>query len=77
MAPRRALTDSPFDTLEKTFDLLVTGPRPLALDTTAIAGLPSRAVPLGEPAPGTESRRSPRHIAIATTSPGTPGRFAG
>jgi len=25
MAPRRVLTDSPFDTLEKTFDLLVTG----------------------------------------------------
>src|SRR5579875_2146981 len=48
MAPRRVLTDSPFDTLEKTFDLLVTGPRPLALDTTPIAGLPNRAVPLGE-----------------------------
>ena len=48
MTPRRALTDSPFDTLEKTFDLLVTGPRPLALDTTPIAGLPNRAVPLGE-----------------------------
>ncbi len=48
MTPRRVLTDSPFDTLEKTFDLLVTGPRPLALDTTPIAGLPNRAVPLGE-----------------------------
>ena len=32
MAPRRALTDSPFDTLEKAFDLLATGPRPLSLD---------------------------------------------
>ena len=49
MAPRRrTLTDSPFDTLEKTFDLLVTGPHPLALDGTAFAGLPDRAVPLGE-----------------------------
>jgi hypothetical protein len=48
MTPRRALTDSPFDTLEKTFDLLVTGPRPLALDTTPIAGMANRAVPLGE-----------------------------
>ena len=48
MAHRRVLTDSPFDTLEKTFDLLVTGPRPLTLDTTPIAGLPNRAVPLGE-----------------------------
>jgi hypothetical protein len=48
MSPRRVLTDLPFDTLEKTFDLLVTGPQPLALDTTPIAGLPNRAVPLGE-----------------------------
>ena len=48
MTPRRTLTDSPFDTLEKTFDLLVTGPDPLALDGTPIAGLPDRAVPLGE-----------------------------
>ncbi|MGH9083619.1 MAG: hypothetical protein ACRDWN_09780 [Acidimicrobiales bacterium] len=48
MSPRRALTDSPFDTLEKTFDLLVEGPRPLALDTTGIAGLPDGPVPLGE-----------------------------
>ena len=31
---RRPLTDSPFDTLEKTFALLVTGPNPLALDGT-------------------------------------------
>ena len=48
MAPRRILTDSPFDTLEKTFDLLVDRPRPLALDGTPIAGLPDRAIPLGE-----------------------------
>ena len=48
MAPRRTLTDSPFDTLEKTFDLLVTGPWPLCLDGTAFAGLPDRWVPLGE-----------------------------
>jgi DNA-directed RNA polymerase specialized sigma24 family protein len=48
MSSRRELTDSPFDTLEKTFDLLVTGPRPLALDGTTISGLPHREVPLGE-----------------------------
>ena len=48
MPSRRELTDSPFDTLEKTFDLLVTGPRPLALDATTISGLPDRDIPLGE-----------------------------
>ncbi len=48
MVPRRVLTDSPFDTLEKTFDLLVTGPNPLALDGTSLDGLPDRAIPLGE-----------------------------
>ena len=48
MDPRRALTGSPFDTLERTFDLLVSGPQPLALDGTGFAGLPDRAVPLGE-----------------------------
>ncbi|MGH8997380.1 MAG: hypothetical protein ACRDYB_15345 [Acidimicrobiales bacterium] len=48
MTSERTLTDSPFDTLEKTFGLLVTGPRPLALDTTSIDGLPDRPVPLGE-----------------------------
>ena len=48
MAPRRVLTDSPFDTLEKTFDLLVTGPNPLALDGTSLDGLPDRTIPLGE-----------------------------
>ncbi|MDA8062656.1 MAG: hypothetical protein M0T80_09570, partial [Actinomycetota bacterium] len=48
MTSERTLTDSPFDTLEKTFALLVAGPRPLALDTTAICGLPDRLVPLGE-----------------------------
>jgi DNA-directed RNA polymerase specialized sigma24 family protein len=48
MVPRRVLTDSPFDTLEKTFDLLVTGPNPLALDGTWLDGLPDRAIPLGE-----------------------------
>ena len=47
MAPRRVLTDSPFDTLEKTFDLLVTGPNPLALDGTWLDGLADRAIPLG------------------------------
>jgi DNA-directed RNA polymerase specialized sigma24 family protein len=34
--------------LEKTFDLLVTGPNPLALDATSLDGLPDRAIPLGE-----------------------------
>lgn len=48
MSPRRTLTDSPFDTLERTFDLLTTGPRPLALDGTGITGMADRAVPLGE-----------------------------
>jgi DNA-directed RNA polymerase specialized sigma24 family protein len=48
MARRRVLTDSPFDTLEKTFDLLVSGPHPLALDGTGIAGLPNRSIPLDE-----------------------------
>jgi hypothetical protein len=47
MAPRRVLTHSPFDTLEKTFDLLVTGPNPLALDDTSLDGLADRAIPLG------------------------------
>jgi hypothetical protein len=45
---RRPLTDSPFDTLERTFNLLTTGPRPLALDATTVAGLPARPVPLDE-----------------------------
>ncbi len=45
---RRPLTDSPFDTLEATFDLLVSGPRPLALCARELAGLPDRPVPLGE-----------------------------
>ena len=48
MAPRRPLTDSPFDTLEKAFDLLTTGPHPLALDGTAFEGLPDREVALNE-----------------------------
>ena len=46
--PLRVLTDSPFDTLEKTFDLLVAGPHPLALDGTSLDGLANRAIPLGE-----------------------------
>jgi hypothetical protein len=48
MAPRRVLTHSPFDTLEKTFDLLVCDPHPLAFDGTAFVGLPDRSIPLGE-----------------------------
>lgn len=38
----------PFDTLEEVFRLACTGPVPLALDGTAVAGLPERAVPLDE-----------------------------
>ena len=45
---RRPHTDSPFDTLERTFVLLTSGPNPLALDGTGVPGLPSRLVPLGE-----------------------------
>jgi hypothetical protein len=44
----RRLTDSPFDTLERTFALLSSGPAPLALDEHAVAGLPDRPVPIGE-----------------------------
>jgi hypothetical protein len=39
---------SPFATLERAFASLTTGPRPLALDGTGIAGLPSRPIPLDE-----------------------------
>ncbi|MGH9081768.1 MAG: hypothetical protein ACRDWN_00345 [Acidimicrobiales bacterium] len=45
---RRRLTDSPFDTLERTFTLLSAGPNPLALDGTPVAGLPDRPIPLSE-----------------------------
>ena len=48
MATRRTLTDSPFDTLEKTFRLLVTGPRPIALEGGVVVGLPQRLIPLDE-----------------------------
>ena len=44
----RPLTDSPFDTLERTFTLLGAGPDPLALDGRGTPGLPDRAVPIGE-----------------------------
>jgi hypothetical protein len=37
---------SPFDTLEETFRILSAGPHPLALDGTAIAGLPDKEIPL-------------------------------
>ena len=45
---RRPLTNSPFDTLERTFTLLSSGPDPLALDGHGITGLPDRPVPIGE-----------------------------
>ena len=45
---RRPLTDSPFDTLEKTFDLLVTGPRPSGPRRHRDRRPPGPAIPLGE-----------------------------
>ena len=38
----------PFATLERTFAILTTEPRPLALDGTGIPGLPDRPIPLDE-----------------------------
>lgn len=47
--PMRPVEPSPFDTLEETFHLLVTGPSPLSLNGATIGhGLPSRAIPLDE-----------------------------
>ena len=48
MAARRMRSDSPFDALEQTFDLLVSAPSPLALEGGAVAGLPDRVIALGE-----------------------------
>ena len=48
MPRRRLCPRSPFDTLEASFELLCTGPRPLALDGRRVEGLPDRLVPLGE-----------------------------
>ncbi|MGH3183756.1 MAG: hypothetical protein ACRDOE_17910, partial [Streptosporangiaceae bacterium] len=48
MASRRVLTDSPFDTVEKHFDLLGTPPHALVIDATSLGGLPDRAIALGE-----------------------------
>jgi hypothetical protein len=48
MPARRRLTNSPFDTLERTFTLLGSEPNPLALDGRGVPGLPDRPVPLGE-----------------------------
>jgi hypothetical protein len=48
MAPRRILSNTPFDTLEKTFNLLVSGPDPLSLDGSVIDGLPDRVIPLDQ-----------------------------
>lgn len=45
---RRMLTDSPFDTLEATFRLLSSGPRPLAFEGAGVPGLPRRTIPMGE-----------------------------
>ena len=45
---RRTLTDSPFDSLERTFGLLCGGPSPLALDGCSFVGLPNRTLPLDE-----------------------------
>lgn len=48
MARRRLRPDSPFDVLEGSFDLLTTGPRPLAIDGHEVEGLPDRMVSLAE-----------------------------
>jgi hypothetical protein len=48
MTQRRTLTDSPFDTLERTFTILCAGPSPLALDGCSYHGLPNRLLPLDE-----------------------------
>ncbi|MHB1613724.1 MAG: RNA polymerase sigma factor [Actinomycetes bacterium] len=46
---RHAPTEaSPFAVLERAFALLTTGPSPLAVNGTEIAGLPNRPMPLGE-----------------------------
>ena len=39
---------SPFAALERAFAVLFAEPRPLALDGASVAGLPARAIPLGE-----------------------------
>jgi hypothetical protein len=44
-----ARTPSPFETLDRTFTALVTGPDPLALDGRSVGhGLPARLIPLDE-----------------------------
>ena len=48
MATRRKMTDSPFDTLEKTFSILCAGPRPLVFAGNGFAGLPERDIALDE-----------------------------
>jgi len=48
VATRRVLTDSPFDTVEKHFDLLDSPPHALVIDGTSLGGLPNRAIALGE-----------------------------
>ena len=49
MSPLRRPSElSPFATLERAFAVLTAGPRPLALDGAEVAGLPARAVPVGE-----------------------------
>ena len=48
MATRRPARSGPFDTLEQTFDLLSLAPPSLALDGSAIPGLPERPLPLDE-----------------------------
>lgn len=41
-------SNGPFDTLEATFRVLCTEPRPLALDGCSVPGLPAREIPLDE-----------------------------
>ena len=45
---RRPSEPSPFAALERAFAVLCVEPRPLALDGASVAGLPARAIPLGE-----------------------------
>ncbi len=45
---RRPAEPSPFAALERAFTVLSAEPRPLAVDGASVAGLPARAIPLGE-----------------------------
>jgi hypothetical protein len=42
------ISDGPFDTLQETFRLLCSGPKPLAIEGREVPGLPRREIPLDE-----------------------------